>query len=279
MGFFKRLKKQEEPEDVLIKKESDTLVVKNQEGVLKERAQSESDYLRKEVQTNTERLNSILQKLANVKEEYDLVVGNLMSSKKEMNQKKIEIETIKKEYAELQTRLNSAKSEHNIAKSTLDELNEANLKLTSIKSQIAQHKEDLEKLKSHPSKSQVESSQVTERYEQVKFELAKAKSEMDLARQQFQYLKDESDNKKQEIEAAKKELKLLENDLSSAGRGGASKNVIEAASAVVASTNARLQKAQTEIEVLKQAIERERNEHLKTKKHLDELQKSKKQKA
>jgi len=92
-------------------------------------------------------------------------------------------------------------------------------------------------------------------------------------------LKDESDNKKQEIEAAKKELKLLENDLSSAGRGGASKNVIEAASAVVASTNAKLQKAQKEIEVLKQAIERERNEHLKTKKHLDELQKLKKQKS
>jgi len=81
MGFFKRLKKQEEPDDVLIKKESDMQVVKNQEGVLKERVQSKSDYLRKEIQTNTERLNSILQKLANVKEEYDQVVGNLMSSK------------------------------------------------------------------------------------------------------------------------------------------------------------------------------------------------------
>ncbi|MBI3253692.1 MAG: hypothetical protein HYZ56_03105 [Nitrosopumilales archaeon] len=136
MGFFKRLKKQEEPEDVLIKKESDIPVVKNQEGALKERAQSESDYLRKEIQTNTERLNSILQKLANVKDEYDQVVGNLMYSKKEMNQKKKENEAIKKEYAEMQTRLNSAKSEHNIAKSTLDELNEANLKLASIKSQI-----------------------------------------------------------------------------------------------------------------------------------------------
>src|SRR3989344_1758937 len=160
MGFFKRLKKQEEPEDVLIKKESDIPVVKNQEGVLKERAQSESDYLRKEIQTNTERLNSILQKLANVKEEYDQVVGNLMSSKKEMNQKKIEIETIKKEYADLQTRLDSAKSEHSIAKSTLDDLNEANLKLASIKSQIAQHKGDLEKFKSQPTKSQVGSSSV-----------------------------------------------------------------------------------------------------------------------
>ncbi|MBM3895345.1 MAG: hypothetical protein FJ359_02770 [Thaumarchaeota archaeon] len=273
MGFFKRLKKHEEPEDVLIKKETDDgTIVKSHDGVLKERSQGESDYLRKEIQTNTAHLNSVLQKLADVKEEYDQVVGNLMSTKREMKQKKMELETIKKEYAELQNRLSSAKSEHNIAKSTLDELNEANLKLASIKSQIAQHKEDLEKIRSQPPESQVE-------LEQVKTELAKAKSEVDLARQQLQYLKDESDNKRQEIEVAKKELKLLESDLSSTGRGGASKNVIEAASAVVAATNAKLQKAQQEIEVLKQAIERERTEHIKTKKQLGELQKSKKQKS
>jgi chromosome segregation ATPase len=195
-----------------------------------------------------------------------------------MNQKKIEIEAIKKEYAELQTKLNSAKSEHSIAKSTLDDLNEANMELATIRSQISQHKEELEKLKSRPTQS-IDLEQVTEKYEQVKAELAKAKAEVDLARQQLQYLKDESENKKHEIEATKKELKLLENDLSSAGRVGASKNVIEAASAVVAATNTKLQKAQKEIEVLKQTLERERIEYIKTKKQLDEIQKSKKQKS
>jgi chromosome segregation ATPase len=279
MGFFKRLKKHDEPEDVLIKKESDSTAVKNQDDVLKERSRGESDYLKKEIQTNTTHLNSILQKLADVKEEYDQVVGNLMASKKEMNQKKMEIDAIKKEYSELQARLGAAKLEHNIAKSTLDELNDANMELASIRSQITQHKEEFEKLKSQPSESQLDLDKMTEKYEQVKSELAKARSEVDLARQQLQYLKDESDNKKQEIEITKKELKLLESDLSSTGRGGALKNVIEAASVVVAATNAKLQKAQQEIEVLKQAIERERTEHIKTKKLLGELEKSKNKKA
>ena len=160
MGLFKRFKKQDEHNDVLIKKEEyndeniSEIKVKSQEVIQKEQSQTELEYLTKEIQTKTDDLNSISQKLQSVKEEYDDVVGKLMLSKKEFHQQKNEFDAMKNEFERISTQINVAKSnyasvdaQYQNKKSTLDELHNANLELTSIRAQIQKYKEEFEKLK------------------------------------------------------------------------------------------------------------------------------------
>ena len=174
-----------------------------------------------------------------------------MSSKKEWNEKKELFESMKKDYEEISSKLGTTKSqllsiqsEHKKIKIDFEKYQKAKAQLDSIKSDIVKNKIEFQSLKSQTSEAQ---SKLEER----------------------NLLKEEYEQLKSKIDQAKKELKFTAHQIYSAGKKDSSKQVIEAASAMVASANSKLRVSQKEIEVLKLTLENERRANEETKKQLE----------
>jgi uncharacterized Zn finger protein len=69
-------------------KKKEAKIEKNDESILKEELETEVESLQNEFRTKQEEMTKITEKINSVKEEYDITVSNLMSIKKEFNQKK-----------------------------------------------------------------------------------------------------------------------------------------------------------------------------------------------
>lgn len=244
MGLFKRTKKDEteKPKETQLP----PVQVKTPEEIQRERTANELEYLQGELQSKTDHLQSIAEKLAMVKTEYDQLVGTLMSSKKEINENKAEYEKILGQIDSSRSELEKIQRQIDEKKNTLDELQNARSSLEEAKSQYLKYKEASESLKSaHDS------------YEQLKKSQESAAGELERIRK--------------EIENAKKELKFIENQTANAANRAAPKNLVAAASSVVSSLNSKLLATQKELEMLRIALQRERADHQETKNKLDEL--------
>ena len=107
---------------------------------------------------------------------------------------------------------------------------------------------------------------------QAKKELARIKKELET----FNPQKLESEKINEELEQRKKELEVIKIKLTNSKSkvkkdDGNSKQILESASQVVASTNKKLEKALKELDMMKQVLEKERNTHNETKKKLKSL--------
>jgi chromosome segregation ATPase len=287
MKLFGRGKKEEqEPKDnenAVIKEEEAQLEVKikSHEEILKEQYENELSYLQKEIRDKTENLESISKKLASVKEEYDIAVSNLMSTKKEINQKRMEIETIQKDHEEIlekigiiKGQLESANKQYDEKKAKLDQLEDADANLSEVKKNIAQSNEEYSTIRAQIEETQAILDQVKIKQQEAEVELQNTNSRLKNAREEFSRTQTQKQLQASNTTMAKKEIQFIENELSSIGSKKESKNVIEAASAVVASMNEKLRAAQKELDVVKRVLEKERKEHQETKHQLEELKKS-----
>lgn len=244
MGLFRREK---EDADEQPTKTVEVVQVKSPEEIQKERIANELEYLQGELKLKTEHLDSISEKLGKAKEEYNGIVGTLMASKKEINENRIMYEQILQKISASESQLNSIQRQIDEKKTLLDELKNAKNTLDSTKAEHLKYKAESEKLKSaHDS------------YEEVRKSQESARKEVEEARK-------EHESKKKEIEIAKKELKFIENQLTNATERSTPKNVVAAASSVVSSLNSKLLATQKELETLKIALQREREEHQETK--------------
>ncbi len=251
MGLFKRAKKDEptEPRDAPLP----PVQVKTPEEIQQERTANELEYLQAELLSKTEHLNSIVEKLAKVKEEYDQLVGTLMSSKKEINENRVEYEKMLAKIASSRSELEIIQRQIDEKNQTLDELNNMKTRLEEAKSQYLKYKEESERLEAAHNA-----------YEQIK-------KSHDVVSKEIEEIRKEYETKKNQIEAAKKELKFIEGQMVNAPDRTAPKNVVAAASSVVSSLNSKLLTTQKELEMLKIALQRERVDHQETKNKLDEL--------
>jgi len=107
---------------------------------------------------------------------------------------------------------------------------------------------------------------------QSKNELTRIKKELEI----FNPQKLESVKINDELEQRKKELEIIKTKLINSKSkikkdDGNSKQILESASQVVASTNKKLQKALKELDMMKQVLEKERKAHNETKKKLKSL--------
>lgn len=246
MGLFRREKKEadEQPTEI------EVVQVKSPEEIQKERIANELECLQGELKSKTEHLDSISEKLGKAKEEYDGIVGTLMASKKEINENRAMYEQILQKISASESQLSSVQRQIDEKKALLDELKNAKNTLDSTKAEYLKYKAESEKLKSsHDS------------YEEIRKSQEAARKEMEEARK-------EHESKKKEIEIAKKELKFIENQLANATERSTPKNVVAAASSVVSSLNSKLLATQKEMETLKIALQREREEHQETKSKL-----------
>ena len=69
--------------------------------------------------------------------------------------------------------------------------------------------------------------------------------------------------KRKELEAGFRELKFIKDEMAKSGKNEGSDKIVDAASAVVASMNQKLQTTITELNAVKQALEKERAERNK----------------
>ncbi|MGY5139795.1 MAG: DNA repair protein [Candidatus Nitrosopumilus sp. Bin_571-38] len=248
MGFFGKKKVEDIPKD--------------EELTLKTELELEIEKLQKEINEKQEKLDEITQRIGTVKEEYDSTVGSLMLVKKELNQKKMELDIIQREYRE--TREKAKKSELIKDTKSVEKFNKTEGDHSKIKEELDEFTKKYDEIK-----EQIEQEQST--LHNIKKQQLEVGKELDEANSRLYNAKEEL-NKKDIFEDTSiltpSEKKFIgidnENQKSSAG-------IIEAASAVVGSLKSKLNITLKELETVQTLLEKEREEHEKTKKDLKNL--------
>ena len=119
MGLFRR--KKDEAETPVESQTIEPMQVKSPEEIQKERIASELEHLNSELESKTEHLKSVTEKLDKVKSEYDELVGTLMASKKEANEKKAEMDAQRAQHQQILKQIESARAGvtiHDLARDT-----------------------------------------------------------------------------------------------------------------------------------------------------------------
>ena len=245
------------------KKVEEVISEKSDEYVLKEELEIEN--IQNEFRAKQEELDVITHKILTVKEEYNNTISNLMRVKKEINQKKMELDVVQREYRDIREKIKNAEqikdsksvSEFNKTKGNFSKIKQDLGNVTEeydkIKKQIVQEQSILHSIKNQQIEYEKELDEARIRLYNAKEELAKKDHFQDtsvLTPKEKEFIQGEGSNQK------------------------SSARVIEAASVVVGSLKSKLNMAQKELEALQLLLEKEREEHEKTKKELKKFKAS-----
>ena len=205
----------------------------------------------------TKSTDSISNKLQLVKEEYNEVVGNLMHAKRE--QKNI-MEKIQKSNNEYEGLKDGIKLLQEDLLKINNEFREKNEKLGRIMEEYKKHSQVIQEInnsKKEVLELKVEIKKHNDELESVKMKTASF-PEINKMREERKKLENELVQKRKEVESSIRELKFIQNEIAGVGKNKESTNVVDAASAVVASMKQKLQNTQKELDLVKKALEQER---------------------
>jgi chromosome segregation ATPase len=244
LGFFSK------------KKEEDK---KDEETILKVELETEVEQLQKEFRIKQEEITKITEKIETVKSEYDTTVSNLMSIKKEFNQKKMELDVVQREYRETREKIKNSQQIKDTK--SINEFNKTEKDFKKIKEELDKMTKEHEKIKNEITNGQTSLHGIRKQQVEVGKELDEANSRLYNAKEEL--------NKKEKFQDTsvltpkeKKDMKV-ENQTSKNSAG-----VIEAASIVVGSLKSKLTTAQKELEQIQGLLEGEREAHKKTRQEL-----------
>jgi len=212
-----------------------------------------------------EELNGITKKIQDVKEEYNTIISNLMLVKKELNQKKMELDIVQLEYKRIREKITNSKQI--IDSKSISKFNKTEENLSKIKQKLEEITEEYGQIKKQVSQEQSTLHNI--RNQQIEYE-----KELDEARSGLFNAKEELEKKDHFQDTGvltPKERKFIQGESSNQKN---SAGVIEAASAVVGSLKSKLNMAQKELEAVQLLLEKEREEHKKTKQKLQKLKAS-----
>jgi len=242
MGLFKKFRKDGEnkSEEIgKIEKIESSVDIKTTNDIQKEQKENEIENLQNQLKEKNERLNIILEKIQLSKKEYDEIIGKIIQSKKELHSNPIH-----KSDSETNDLLKLKNQDNNkISK----EIDDSKIILRNIQEDIIKNKEMNEELEQR-------------RKENKSFFLD--------SENQKNKIDEELEQRRKELEVLKKRLVEMKKVDSINQDGNNSKSVVEAASQIVATTNKRLQDTMKELDVIRQLLDKERKEHAKTKKKL-----------
>ena len=239
---------------------------KSEEFVLKEALETEVENLQKEFRTKQEEMDNITKKLQNVKEEYDIATSNLMSLKKESNKKKMELDTIYLEYRDIKSKISNADERFNKNKKSIEELDKIESNLRKMKQEFEKITEEHEEIKEKNAEEQYFLQEIRTQKIQAQKELEESNLRLYNAKQEIKNLQQSNLN---EISVfTSKEKEFIEGEITGKRE---TKGIIKAASVVVGSLKSKLSMAEKEIETVQTLLEKERNEHTKTKNELEKL--------
>ena len=205
----------------------------------------------------TKNTDSISKKLQLVKEEYNEVVGNLMHAKREQKNMMEKIQKSNNEYEGLK---NGIKSLQEDLLKVNNEFREKNEKLCKVMEEYKKYSQVIQEINN--SKKEVLELKVEIKKHNDELESVKMKTnnfpEINKMREEKKKVEDDLIQKRKKVESSIRELKFIQNEIDSAGKNKESTNVVDAASAVVASMKQKLQNTQKELDLVKKALEQER---------------------
>ena len=244
-----------------------TISDKSEESELKEGLETEVEKIQNEFRAKQEELDEIKHRILTVKEEYNHTVNKLILVKKELNQKKMELDMTQLEYKKIRDKIKN--SEQIKDSKSISGFNKTEENFTKIKQKLEEITEEYGHIKKQVSEGQSTIHNIKK--QQIEYE-----KELDEARIRLYNAKEEL-AKKDHIQDTSvltpKEKEFIQGEGSNQK---SSARVIEAASVVVGSLKSKLNMAQKELEALQLLLEKEREEHEKTKKELKKLKASKK---
>jgi chromosome segregation ATPase len=245
MKWFRSSGKTEDNE-----KEHLTRYDKQQKPKQKKNTPEEKKSLKKEPET-------LSTKLEFAKQEYSVTIGNLMNAKKELKNVKETIQELNNEYDSIVSRTKSSREEllkvnnelkeksveseksvdvHEEQGLIVQEVNNSKMELSKIKDEIKKYGDELESVRTKTDNSP-DVKKMKEDREDIENEIIQ---------------------KRKELESGFKELKFIKDEISKSNKSEGSDKIVDAASAVVASMNRKLQTTLTELNAVKKALENER---------------------
>ena len=245
MGFFGKKKEEENKKD--------------DESILKRELETEVEQLQKEFRIKQEEITKITEKIETVKSEYDTTVSNLMSIKKEFNQKKMELDIVQREYRETREKIKNSQQIKDTK--SINEFNKTEKEFKKIKEELDKMTKEHEKIKNEITKDQTSLHGIRKQQVEVGKELDEANSRLYNAKEELNK-KDKFQDTSILTPKEKKDMKV-ESQTSKNSAG-----VIEAASIVVGSLKSKLTTAQKELEQIQGLLEEEREAHKKTRQEL-----------
>ena len=206
---------------------------------------------------------SLDRKVESVNEEYNLTIKNLIHAKKELKDIKENIQKSNDEYGNLTLKTKTARAGLLKANNELQEKTQENAKSTK----------DIEKqhvLNQEINHSEKELSEIKEQINRYKIELESVRTKVDNSpdakkmKEERKKLESEIIQKRKELESGFRELKFIKDEMAKSGKKEGTDKIVDAASAVVASMNQKLQTTITELNAVKNTLERERAQRNKS---------------
>jgi len=254
------------------KKLDDTVSEKNEESILNEETKSKIEDLEKVYSTKQDEINEITQKIQTVKEEYDEIVSNLMLVKKEHNQKRMELDIILREYKGVKEKIKN--SEQIKDSKSINQFKKTEEDLTTIKDNLENTKGKLERKINEYDEIAKKITKEQSILHNIKKQHLESEKELEEANSRLYNAKIELEKKDQfqetEVLSLKEKEFIEENNNNIQNSAG----VIEAASVVVGSLKSKLNTTQKELESIQLQLEKEIEEHKKTRNELEKLKKS-----
>ena len=196
-------------------------------------------------------------KFESVKQEYNITIKNLMDAKKELKNINENIQKSNSEYNDIISKTKSARVELLNANSELQKKTEVDVKAT----------EEYKKQKlliQETNSSKRELSEIKDEIAKYNKELEYVKTNVDNSldikklKEEREKIENEINQKRTELESGFRELKFIKDEMAKSSKNDGSEKIVDAASAVVASMNQKLQTVLTELNAVKKALENER---------------------
>ena len=229
----------------------------------KKSIETESDEINQKTEVKTkEEPEPLSTKFESVKQEYNTTLKNLMDAKKVLNGIKEDIEKSNNEYHDIMLKIKSSKAD------LLKTNNELQQKTTeNIKS--VEQTEKQNELTQEITYSKKELSEIKEQINIYKSELESVRTSDDNSpegkkmKEEREKLEKEIMEKRKELESGFRELKFIKDEMAKSGKKEGTDKIVDAASAVVATMNQKLQTTIAELNAVKEALERERGQRNK----------------
>jgi len=200
---------------------------------------------------------SLSTKFETVKQEYNVTIKNLMDTKKVLSGIKEDIQKSNSEYADIISKTKLARVE-------LLKTNNELQKKTDDNAKIAEEYKNQNLLTEEISNSKRELSEMKDEIKKCNMELESVRTKVDNSpdvkkmKGEREKIENEIIQKRKELDSGFRELKFIKDEMAKSSKSEGTEKIVDAASAVVASMNQKLQTTLTELDAVKKALENER---------------------
>jgi len=260
MKWFRSSVKAEDYEKEYLTRYNEQQKPKQKKSILKNKKDGEIESDKKnQVKIGKKESEPLSVKFKSVKDEYNILIKNLMNAKKELKNINENIQNTNSEYSDIISKTKSARvellkvnselqekiessgktaDEYKKQKLLIQETNNSKRELSEIKDEIVKCNKELEYVRTNVNNSP---------------DIKKLKEEREK-------IENEINKKRMELESGFRELKFIKDEMVKSSKSEGTEKIVDAASAVVASMNQKLQTTLTELDAVKKALENERSQ-------------------